>query len=176
MGNVYYGKERDNVQSPVAACCISVGSGCLHGRRALLRKAYLERIAVILRHGEAYGKRAYVSRECLSLRLTWFMCTSLNIRPLGAIHTLVDNCRFCSYAPWEPSILFFKVWLFGGVTHLASGFEWEKHTWFYLCTETNNWLSIKIALCLLQNRGALRGDSTNFTIFSRAHTFLCVLY
>lgn len=108
MQNVYYGKEEDNVQSPVAACCISVDSGCLHGQRALLRKAYLERIAVILRHGEAYGKHAYVSRECLSLRLTWFMCTSLNIRPLGTIHTLVDNCRFCSYAPWGPSILFSK--------------------------------------------------------------------
>lgn len=48
-------------QSPVAACYIVVHSGCLHGQRAVLRKAYLERIAVILRHREAYGTRSYVS-------------------------------------------------------------------------------------------------------------------
>lgn len=39
--------------------CIILDSVCLHGHRAVLRKAYFVHIAVSLRHGKAYGKRSY---------------------------------------------------------------------------------------------------------------------
>lgn len=39
--------------------CNIVDSVCLHGHRAVLRKAYFVHIAVFLRHGKAYGKHSY---------------------------------------------------------------------------------------------------------------------
>lgn len=76
-------------QSPVAACYIMVDSGCLHGQRAVLRKAYLERIAVILRHREAYGKHA-----CESPRVSESAWRSISV-------------HVCKYPPiWDDKTLF----------------------------------------------------------------------
>lgn len=77
-------------------------SGCLHGQRAVLKKAYFVHIAVSLRHYKAYGKHSYafpgVSESVCQLYLC--VCEYMNMNVCAQAHfvrqlqCVSDACAF----------------------------------------------------------------------------------
>lgn len=113
-GNTWHRKELNNLLSLQVSSCsaapwyIIVDSGCLHGQRAVLRKAYFEHIAVILRHGKAYGKHLYVFpwvSESVCQLIYLHVCEFMSIWD----HKHLCLCTFCWNLPSRSTPLWFSL-------------------------------------------------------------------